>query len=205
MGETRRARPRRRIGGLIVVGVVAVAAVALVLWVVLRDNKTELLSPPVNTTPQMGPEALGVKFDAAVAVTSGPEDDFLAAQATASAACSCPAGEQDPRTFAHDAQTMLPTLKEQERQLEDLIPAAAADIAEHMQVVVDLNRQIQADLAQLQEHGGDEDTTLLAKARLDLLKHLAARTEAIQVVQTDLGTAPQGQTSTPASPDSSTP
>jgi len=29
--------------------------------------------------------------------------------------------------------------------------------------------------------------------------------EAIQVVQTDLGTAPQGQTSTPASPDSSTP
>ncbi|MGZ4706636.1 MAG: hypothetical protein ACXWCM_17375 [Acidimicrobiales bacterium] len=193
MGETRANRPRRRLGGLIVVVVVAVAAVSLVLWVVLRDNKSELLAPPVNTTPQLGPEALAVKFNAAVAVTVAAEDAFLKSQADASAACSCAAGEQDPQTFAHDAQALLPSLQEQERMLTDMVPAAAADIAEHLQAVIDANRQIQTDIAQMQEHSGDADTGQLNKARLDLQKRLTARAEAIQVVEVDLGIQPQSQ------------
>ena len=205
MGAKRGSGPRRRVGGLIVVSVVAVAAVALVLWVVLGDNKTELLAPPVDTTPQLSPEALAVQFDAAVVVTAPAEDAFVASQAAASAACSCAAGEQDPQMFAHDAQGMLPSLQQQEQMLVDLIPAAAADIAEHMQVVLDLNRRLQSDLTQLQEHSGDTDTGKLTKARIDLLNHLVARNAAIQVVQNDLGSGSEGQPTTPGSPDSSTP
>ena len=100
---------------------------------------------------------------------------------------------------------MLPSLQQQEQMLVDLIPAAAADIAEHMQVVLDLNRRLQSDLTQLQEHSGDTDTGKLTKARIDLLNHLVARTAAIQVVQNDLGSGSEGQPTTPGSPDSSTP
>src|SRR5689334_20651993 len=128
MGATRTGRTGRRRGGLIIVGVVAVAAVALVLWVVLRDNKEELLTPTVNTTPMLGNDALLEKFNAAVAVTEEADNTFQSAQAAASAACSCPAGDQDPKTFATQAQGLLPALQAQERQLEGIIPAASVDI-----------------------------------------------------------------------------
>ena len=186
-------------GGAIIVGVVAVAAIALVLWIVLRNNDEDLLTPTVNTTPMLGNDALGVKFDAAVAVTVESDNTFQSAQAAASAACSCPAGDQDPKAFAEDAQALLPSLQAQERQLEGILPAASADIAADMQAVIDVNRQLQADIAALDAHKDDADTRELIKARADLLKHLAARAEAIQVVQTALsgGTTP-GQ-STPSS------
>jgi hypothetical protein len=130
-----------------------------------------------------------------VAITEASEDAFVQAQAAASAACSCPAGEQNPQAFAHDAQALLPPLQEQERLLNDMILATNADVAEHVQAVIDANRLLQADVAQLQEHAGDTDTATLNKARLDLQKHLTARAAAIEVVQTDLGVEPQGQTS----------
>ena len=199
MGATLANRPRRRLGGLIVVVVVAVAAVSFVLWTVLHDSKQELLAPPVNTTPMLGNDALAVKFNAAVGVTAASEDAFVKAQSDASAACSCAAGEQDPQTFAHDAQALLPPLKEQEQLLEDIIPAASADIAAHLQAVVDVNRKLQTDIAQLQEHAGDADTAKLTAARLDLQQHLTARAAAIKVVQTDLGIQSESQSQSPTS------
>ena len=179
-------------------GVVAVAAVALVLWVVLHNNDEDLLTPTVNTTPMLGNDALGVKFDAAVAVTVEADDAFQSAQAAASAACSCPAGDQDPKAFANDAQALLPSLQAQERQLEGILPAAAVDIAADMQAVIDVNRQLQADVAALHDHADDADTRELVKARAALLQHLAARAEAIQVVHTALGGSAPAQ-STPSS------
>ena len=199
MGAARANRPRRRLGGLIIVVVVAVAAVALVLWVVLRDNNEELLAPPVNTTPLLGNDALLAKFDAAVAVTVPADDAFLVSQSAASAACACAAGEEDPKTFAIEAQKLLPTLQEQQRLLEDMLPAASEDVAEDVQVVIDVNGQLQADVAKLHDHTDDADTGELAKARQDLLKHLAARTEAIQDVRTTLGGGAAPGQSTPSS------
>lgn len=178
--------------------VVAVAAVALVLWVVLRNNDEDLLTPTVNTTPMLGNDALLEKFDTAVAVTVDADDAFLAAQSAASTACSCAAGEKDPKTFAVDAQNLLPSLQAQERQLEGIILAASADVAEDMQKVIDVNRQLQADVARLADHTEDADTGELAKARIDLLKHLAARAAAIDVVRTALGSDAPAQ-STPSS------
>ncbi len=178
--------------------VVAVAAVALVLWVVLRNNDEDLLTPTVNTTPMLGNDALLVKFDEAVAVTVPADDAFLASQSAASAACSCAAGEEDPKTFATDAQSLLPSLEAQERLLTGIIPAASQDVAADMQAVIDVNRQLQADVTKLHDHADDADTGELAKARLDLLQHLAARAEAIQVVRTSLGSTTPGQ-ATPSS------
>lgn len=199
MGAVRSNRPRRRLGGLIIVVVVAVAAVALVLWVVLRDNNEELLAPPVNTTPLLGNDALLTKFDAAVAVTVPADDGFLASQSAASAACGCAAGEQDPKTFAIEAQALQAPLQEQQRLLEDMQLATSEDVAEDVQAVIDVNRQLQADVTKLHDHTDDADTGELVKARRDLLKHLAARAEAIQVVRTSLGGGAVPGQSTPSS------
>ena len=114
------------------------------------------------------------------------------------AACSCPAGDQDPKAFAADAQALLPSLQGQERQLEGILPAASVDIAAAMQAVIDVNRQLQADVATLDQHKDDADTRDLVKAHADLLKHLAAPDNAIQVVHTALGGTAPAQ-STPSS------
>ena len=186
-------RPRRRLGGLSVVLVTALVAVGVVLWVVVRNGPDTVLAPTVDTTPQLGPSELAVRFNAAVATTTDAEETFHQAQAAASAACGCPSGETDPQGFARDAAALLPSQKAQEEQLVELSRAASADVAEHLQAMIDVNRRIQADIVTLTEHSGDTDTSRLLAAQRSLLKDLAVRSNTIQTVQQDLNIPDEGQ------------
>jgi hypothetical protein len=186
-------RPRRRLGGLLIVVLTAIVAVSVVLWVVVRNGPDELLTPPVDTTPQLGPDALGVQFNAAISTSIAAEDTFQQARAQASAGCGCASGETDPQGFARDAALLLPVEKTQEQQLVEVSKAASPDVAEQIQLVIAANRRIQSDIGILIEHKDDTDTDRLLAAQLALLKDLATRAVAIQKVQESLGLPDQGQ------------
>ena len=113
----------------------------------------------------------------------------------------------DPQSFARAAAALLPSQKEQEQQLEDLSRAASADVAEHLQTMIDINRQIQSDIVTLTEHADDTDHSRILSAQQSLLKNLAARADIVEKVEQDLGIPPQGQPqSSPGSnPGDSTP